>query len=449
MGKVLFSVISGADPISYCKDGPMLHLCRWEKPDTVALFLSGDFLKYHKTDDRYRKSIQELGKRIGHEFGILIFEEKGLENPHVFDAFYDTFENRFSEIFQKYGDDTELIVNLSSGTPAMQACLATMAINDPHKIILKQVSVAKADKNRTEREKNKEFDFETYWETDEDNDEKQPCRVIDIENEAFNKRVQKELIAEHVRKYDYHAAMLVADSIRNSIPEELYSMLEIARWRVQLNSRDYLAELGKVKDKVPGIEKIIPYRSDSERPLYEYLLSLSLKLKRQDFAELVFGVTPMLFNICLYALKTMVHLDVRKQYCTVIRGKYYLDSKRLCRDDDGRAVLAELSKRSLFEKQFLASWQMIVMLEYFHVNKEFIKIAQELRKIEEDIRNDVAHDITAVTDTIIYTKTGWHAEEIVEKFRKMMKMLGFDVKSREKWNSYELMNDLIISIIKN
>src|SRR5699024_8391913 len=112
-------------------------------------------------------------------------------------------------------------------------------------------------------------------------------------------------------------------------------------------------------------------------------------------------------------------------------------------------VLAELSKRSLFEKQFLASWQMIVMLEYFHVNKEFIKIAQELRKIEEDIRNDVAHDITAVTDTIIYTKTGWHAEEIVEKFRKMMKMLGFDVKSREKWNSYELMNDLIISIIKN
>lgn len=448
MAKVLFSVISGADPISYCKDGPMLHLCRWEKPDITALFLSGEFLNYHETDDRYRKSILELGKKIGHEFEILIFKEEGLENPHVFDAFYDTFEKRFNEIFQKYGDDTELIVNLSSGTPAMQACLATMAINDPHKIILKQVAVDKADKNRTVREKNKEFDFETYWETDEDNEEGKPCRVIDIENEAFNKRVQKELIAEHVRKYDYHAAMLVADTIRNSVPEELYSLLRIARWRVQLNSRNYLAELRKMKDKVPGIEDIIPYRSDSERPLYEYLLSLSLKLKRQDFAELVFGVTPMLFNICLYALKTMARLDVKEQYCTLIRGKYYLDSRKLNKDDDGKAILAELSRKSVFERQFLASWQMIVMLEYFHVNEQFIKTARELRGIEEDIRNDVAHDITAVTDEIIYGKTGWHAEEIVEKFRKMMKMLGFDVKSRAKWDSYGSMNDLIISRIK-
>ena len=30
----------------------------------------------------------------------------------------------------------------------------------------------------------------------------------------------------------------------------------------------------------------------------------------------------------------------------------------------------------------------------------------------------------------------------------MMKMLGFDVKSGEKWDSYEIMNDLIISRIK-
>ena len=75
----------------------------------------------------------------------------------------------------------------------MQACLATMAINDPHKIILKQVSVAKADKNRTEREKNKEFDFETYWETDEDNEPEQPCRVIDIENEALTKGCKRSL----------------------------------------------------------------------------------------------------------------------------------------------------------------------------------------------------------------------------------------------------------------
>lgn len=31
MAKVLFLIISGADPISNRKDGPVLHLCRWER----------------------------------------------------------------------------------------------------------------------------------------------------------------------------------------------------------------------------------------------------------------------------------------------------------------------------------------------------------------------------------------------------------------------------------
>lgn len=31
MAKVLFLIISGADPISNRKDGPVLHPCRWER----------------------------------------------------------------------------------------------------------------------------------------------------------------------------------------------------------------------------------------------------------------------------------------------------------------------------------------------------------------------------------------------------------------------------------
>ena len=81
MAKVLFSVISGADPISYCKDGPMLHLCRWERPDITALFLSGDFLRYHRSDDRYRKSIAELEKGSIMNLRYLSLRKRGWRIP--------------------------------------------------------------------------------------------------------------------------------------------------------------------------------------------------------------------------------------------------------------------------------------------------------------------------------------------------------------------------------
>lgn len=41
MGKrILFSPVGGTDPIKYCSDGSMLHICRHYQPDEVVLYLS-------------------------------------------------------------------------------------------------------------------------------------------------------------------------------------------------------------------------------------------------------------------------------------------------------------------------------------------------------------------------------------------------------------------------
>ena len=45
MGKrILFSPVGGTDPIKYCSDGSMLHICRHYQPDEVVLYLSKEMI---------------------------------------------------------------------------------------------------------------------------------------------------------------------------------------------------------------------------------------------------------------------------------------------------------------------------------------------------------------------------------------------------------------------
>ena len=57
MGKrILFSPVGGTDPIKYCSDGSMLHICRHYQPDEVVLYLSKEIRDIYD----YRKNIVKI-----------------------------------------------------------------------------------------------------------------------------------------------------------------------------------------------------------------------------------------------------------------------------------------------------------------------------------------------------------------------------------------------------
>ena len=60
--KYLFSPLGGTDPISQSnyKDGSMLHICRFEKPDKVYLYLSKEMVEYEQQDNRYSYCLNKL-----------------------------------------------------------------------------------------------------------------------------------------------------------------------------------------------------------------------------------------------------------------------------------------------------------------------------------------------------------------------------------------------------
>ena len=107
----LFSPIGNTDPVKYFYDGSMLHICRYYKPDVVYLYLSKEMMEYHRTDNRYVRSIELLGKKLNHIFEVHIIENDQMVNVQQYDVFYKEFRSIISDIEREKGEDDRLLVN--------------------------------------------------------------------------------------------------------------------------------------------------------------------------------------------------------------------------------------------------------------------------------------------------------------------------------------------------
>ena len=100
MKKILFSIIGFSDPFSKCYDGSMLHICRYEKPDIVYLYMTNEYLELHEKDHRYEEALKKLEEQIDHKFEhIHITKRPKLVDVHIFDQFYNDFEKVLRQIY--------------------------------------------------------------------------------------------------------------------------------------------------------------------------------------------------------------------------------------------------------------------------------------------------------------------------------------------------------------
>lgn len=123
----LFSPIGNTDPIKYFYDGSMLHICRYYKPDVVILYLSHEMILHHEKDNRYVRSIELLGEKLGHTFEVRIIRDEQMVDVQQYDLFYHAFRGIIADIEEEMMPEDTLIVNMASGTPAMKSALLVMA----------------------------------------------------------------------------------------------------------------------------------------------------------------------------------------------------------------------------------------------------------------------------------------------------------------------------------
>ncbi len=125
-------------------------------------------------------------------------------------------------------DSDQLLINVSSGTPAMKSGLLVLQTlgEIPSKTI--QVITPARDINN---HIHKDYDVKTLWELDPDNEPDAQNRCKEVHCPTLSRMEHEEMIRQHVSVYDYEAALMVADSMPGKEELSYRNLLEFGKGR--------------------------------------------------------------------------------------------------------------------------------------------------------------------------------------------------------------------------
>ena len=433
---ILFSPVGGTDPISWNngKDGSMLHICRCYKPDRVILYLSKEMLDFQEQDDRYRYCLHRLEELQGHSMQIEECKRPELVNVQDFDWFYHDFREILMEITKTMDSSDRLLLNVSSGTPAMKSCLQVLANLGEIRCTAIQVSTPTRKINNHTRDG---YDVQLAWETDDDNQERFENRCSEIHSPSLIRLKQEEIIKRLIREYDYRAAALVADSVIDGSAERYRRLLTLAEDRMTLN----LSE-ANVIDKEENFN-CISIKKSGDEVLFEYALALDVRIRKGEYADFARALSPLIVALFENILDNRYHIDVEQYIRTDGKGVRKWTGRKLI-GTETLDVLNSSYSASFNADDYVKSDHFVKLIHYYGAeDQSLVSLVDTIRDIEGNVRNKAAHEMVMVTDDNIKRYTGYHAAEIMEMLKRLFKYSSVKVEP-EDWDSYDRMNAKII-----
>lgn len=440
MAKILFSPIGGSDPIRNYHDGSMLHICRNYLPDRVVLYLSGEMYQHHVQDNRYVYCLEELGKKMSHPFEIEVIVRDELTEVQDYEYFYTEFTKCINDIVAQMDEGDELLLNVSSGTPAMKNALIILATLAEFSFQPIQVSTPLKRSNYMD-ENTKNYEVQEQWEFDEDNEpqEGDTSRCEEIKSLNLVKLLKVNLLEKHLQAYDYTAALEIARDQKNHISVKATAMIEQANERNQLNTKR-VNELAKKIDYQP-----MPVKNQENCDLLEYVLLLQMKVRRKEYADFIRAITPVVFELFYRVLKRQCHIDI-KDYCDEKKSGLRWNPEKIKQTEVGDILQKEYAATG-FRGGPVYSSQLKPLILHYSGSEKVNTLVTDLRHAEEKARNKAAHTIVSITNEKIVKWTDYTAEELLVKIQQLT-LFVVPGQDGSIWDSYDRMNEAIMKEIR-
>lgn len=488
MSKVLFSPVGGTDPLSNenYQDGAILHIVRNYRPERIVLFLSQEMLRFHKEDNRYIKSLyllyreflkqdnpeklEQLTENALKPQQQFTIENTGLElyqigNMQVeaikrvnlsevqdFNTFYREFPRWIHYSMKDLGEEDTLLLNVSSGTPAMKGCLLSMQLlqDIPCKAIQVSTPVRRMNEHR-----HSGFVLEEAWDNNIDNLEGFTNRCTEVSVPDYACMIQENQIKRLLLEYDYKGAFSLAKSLPKEHSKSYLPLMKMALQRSQLNMKPVENFIKRNK----GVFNF-PVKKDETKEakkasfVFEYCLQMQLKLFRGDLDGFIRSITPVVWDLFFQIIENDLGLPISR-YIQNLNN----DNKAKIWDWDLlQKEETEMSKKifdtldnAIFSQNYSANMKvysphLLAFIKAHHPSDQIISTAEDLRFVEERIRNLVAHQMVPVTEDSIKSKTNFSPKEIMDKV-KILYNVAYQECGEEKWKSYERMNESILELL--
>ena len=437
MGKViLFSPVGGTDPVSNSNghDGALIHCCRVYKPDEVYMYMSKYALEMESEDSRYTYCLTKLYESLGKPLNYKMIERPDLIEVQEFDFFYDDFKSEIQNISKTLSEGDTLILNTSSGTPAMKSALVVLATLGDINGRLIQVTTPDKAINKHDHDG---YDVQFLWEYNPDNIEGFINRCKDISCPSIVRLKNEEMIKQFLDSYDYSAALNVARNMNKEDTKNYLHLLEFAYYRLQL---DYDSMI-KVAD-MSDIKAMLPMLTNKYCNTVEYALSLFIKAQCGYYADFVRGLTPLILELFIIVVEKQSGLNAR-DFCSYYKGGFWWDLKKMQTNETTTEWLDIWNNEynGNFRSDFIKSKELLSVIRK-KCNKVIIDKTKLLRDVEKNVRNSAAHEIGMVTADKIQQMTGHSYSEIIGAIKSLFKYAGV-ITDDIKWNSYDDMNETI------
>ena len=452
--KILFSPVGMTDPVSEEFDkstreiiayheGALLQILRNERPEQIYLYLSKEAIELEQQDHRYLEGIRLLEADLEISFDVRVIERPELVDVHLFDVFMNDFRDILTDIREK-NPDAEILVNVSSGTPAMKSTLQILAAAS--ELNLKPLQVATWTKNSNHP---RSCDIQAEWALNADRQPDAGNRVTGSSHTnllyEFNRKVLMQLIDE----YDYHAAMVMSQKMRNMLPSKFMDLLKAAMLRSDAKFRDAYQQL-----RVCGKEDLM---ADYQQ-VSEYFLLLDIYVKKEKYTDFLRAMTPFMLEILIASLRQKCGIDVH-QYTRrndlTMWDDFALQNSGLSGKFDQLPVYHQNDRRRHrpappLPSGYILSWHLTNLIENYadpRNDRQFVTTTLELRSVEECIRNLAAHTMQGFSAADFQRETHRTPRDMIVLMKNYMRNYTDIPLSDDFLNAYPQMNEKLKSYL--
>jgi CRISPR type III-A/MTUBE-associated protein Csm6 len=395
-------------------------------------------------DNRY----EIMAKHVNSDIIIEKRIHKEIDRANDF-LIYDAIFKKIIEEMKLQHPDSEIIINITSGTTQITASLYLLAASLPFPVTLVQVSTPAKAANKTQslsREYNINDEIRNLIDDLQDDEIENRCREVVPQNVI--KLQYKEAIQSYVKAYDYQAAVQLMNIVPELFSSELKSMMLMAKYRLELDHKN----AQKIVDQLQI--DCYPLSSNEVKLNYEYILYLQRLQKKQHINDFSRALSPIILNLFIYILKEKARIDIREKYCEKSSyGGFKLIRNRLSQDPE---IITYYDHSDLWGGSFadthLAPINILPLIKRSvdkgEIDRVFYEKCLKLREIEQNIRNNVAHQIYNVDDTIYREKVNVTSEQTLTIIKDLFEYIYSSKYKRQiDWDSYDTMNVEIMKYI--
>lgn len=414
--RVLFSPVGTTDPFRDDFEGPLLHIIRHYDPNFVYLFLTSEMAERADKDDRYHRAIREQARLLGRT-GRPIVESyrSNIKDPSDFDAFGKPYQEIFAGLCERF-PDAEILLNVSSGSPQMISAACLLASSRYLDRSYRSIQVLHHREHSGEKSRYMPDEYK-----DEDIGElmdflpEAPNRCREPNLMLFQQHMLKEQIKRLIKRYDYPGASLLVEFNPDILPDSISRLIKHITFRLALETEKAM-DLLSSEDHLPNV--VIIKNKEASR-IYEYFLGLQVFYLRDEIGPYLLRLSPLLTNLINYYIRINCHYSLNKLVKHENSGALILSKSKIKTSEPDLFLYLKRAYNG-FSDRYVSLDNLLHILNYLIESqkapagqaKEIYSLFSEMRTIEENLRNKVAHQIVKVSKAWCKENTGYSFDQI-------------------------------------